>query len=248
MKRQKIVAGNWKMNLNSNQARDLTSKIVSSYNSNSDVHLILCPPYPYLSPLSLMVQNNSTISIGAQNCYSENSGAFTGEVSAEMIQSCGAKYVIIGHSERRTYFNESNTIINQKIKLALQYQLKPIFCCGEVLSERESNIQESIVENQILEAFDNLSPKDIENIVVAYEPVWAIGTGKTATPSQAQDMHFFIRNLIFKNFNVDVPILYGGSCKPDNAKELFSMPDIDGGLIGGASLKSDDFLKIASSF
>lgn len=248
MSRPKIVAGNWKMNLNSSQASDLVNSILSSYNPDSGVHLIICPSYPYLTQLTELIGDHSSISVGAQNCYSTSSGAYTGEVSAEMIKSCGAKYVILGHSERRTYFQETDQIINQKIKLALQNQLKPIFCCGEVLAEREANQQEGIVQKQILEAFSNLSKNELENIVIAYEPVWAIGTGKTASPQQAQDMHLFIRSLVHKNFGVDIPILYGGSCKPDNAKELFSMPDIDGGLIGGASLVAKDFLAIASSF
>jgi len=248
MSRPKIVAGNWKMNLNSSQAADLVNSILSSYKPDSGVHLIICPSYPYLAKISHHIGDRPSIYVGAQNCYSASSGAYTGEVSAEMIKSCGAKYVILGHSERRTYFQETDQIINQKIKLALQNQLMPIFCCGEVLAEREDNQQENVVQKQILEAFANLSKNELENIIIDYDTVWAIGTGKTASPQQAQDMHFFIRSLVYKNFGVDVPILYGGSCKPDNAKELFSMPDIDGGLIGGASLVAKDFLAIASSF
>jgi triosephosphate isomerase (TIM) len=248
MNRQKIVAGNWKMNLTSNQATELTSSIIASFDQSLGVKLILCPPYPFLTQMASLVADQPSVFIGAQNSHHLKSGAFTGEVSAEMIQSTGAQYVILGHSERRTYFKESDELINQKIKLALQNQLIPIFCCGEVLEDRELNHHEAVVQKQILDGFAHLSKEDIAQIVIAYEPVWAIGTGKTASPQQAQDMHFFIRTLMINQFGTDIPILYGGSCKPDNAKELFAMPDIDGGLIGGASLIASDFIKIASSW
>lgn len=249
--RKKIVAGNWKMNKTFSEGIDLLNQIVTKSNSVKNVKLIIAPPYILTAEASKIAQN-SQIDISGQNCADHNEGAFTGEVSAKMLESTGAKCVILGHSERRAFYHETDEIIHAKIKLSLENNLTPIVCCGEVLKEREENNHFKVVEKQLKGMFTGISAEEFTNIIVAYEPVWAIGTGKTASPEQAQEMHLFIRNTIKNLYNQELAentsILYGGSCKPSNAKELFANPDVDGGLIGGAALKADDFIAIANSF
>ena len=238
------------MNTNYAQAVQLAGEIQHGYGDSAYPSMILCPPYPFIKPV-LDVLGNSNIFIGAQNCAENEQGAFTGEVSASMLASCCVSAVILGHSERRIMFGESDSIINQKVKTALKNGLKVIFCCGETLEERELNQVEEIVRRQIEIGLDVTPEKPADYIIVAYEPVWAIGTGRTATPEQAQEVHAFIRSLLKQKFGQDgaeISILYGGSCNPSNARSLFSQPDIDGGLIGGASLNAADFLSIARSF
>jgi triosephosphate isomerase len=248
--RKMIVAGNWKMNKTLPEGLEL-AKSVDDYFSHSPtrVVVILAPPFIHLSEVAKSV---SSVSVAAQNCAFEPAGAYTGEVSAEMVRSTGAGYVILGHSERRTYFHEDDELLHRKIKLALEQDLQPIFCCGEVLSEREAGHHFDVVKKQVDTSLFGLSTPDFTKVIIAYEPVWAIGTGVTASPQQAQEMHAFIRGLIREKFGDEVadnmPILYGGSCKPSNATELFANPDVDGGLIGGASLKADDFIAIVQSF
>jgi len=214
-----------------------------------DVLLVIAPPFTHLSKVREIIDR---VILAAQNCSAEASGAYTGEISPSMLISAGAEYVILGHSERRSYFNETDEFLNSKVKLALSEGLLPIFCCGEVLSERESGNHFDVVRRQIEDGLAGISQKEMERIVIAYEPVWAIGTGETASPEQAQEMHQFIRGLVEEMHGektaADVSILYGGSCKPSNAGELFANPDVDGGLIGGASLKAEDFIAIAQSF
>ncbi|MCW8897055.1 MAG: triose-phosphate isomerase [Flavobacteriales bacterium] len=249
--RKKIVAGNWKMNLQLNEAKQLLQDIKALENNVSDVSLIINPPALYISLFKELVEN-SAIALGAQNCSEHEAGAYTGEIAAQMIKSCGANYVIVGHSERRGYYHETNTIIAEKINRALAADLTPIFCCGELLSEREENNHFKVVEQQLKEGLFHLNENEFKKLVIAYEPVWAIGTGVTATAEQAQEMHAFIRKVLKDSYSEETsqncPILYGGSCNASNAKELFANPDIDGGLIGGASLKAADFLAIAQSF
>ncbi len=248
--RKKIVAGNWKMNKNLQEGIEL-AKAVNDQMSGTDVTVVLCTPFIHLSEVKKVISGGA-LYLGAQNCAAEESGAYTGEVSAEMIKSAGASYVIIGHSERRSYFNEDNALLNKKVKLALSHDLIPIFCCGEVLEERKANRHLSVVKTQIEEALFDLSARDFNKIVIAYEPVWAIGTGVVATSDQAQEMHRIIRDLVVSRYDQEVAeqttILYGGSCKPSNAGELFANPDVDGGLIGGASLKAEDFMGIVHAF
>lgn len=251
MKRTQIVAGNWKMNLAFNEGRDLATQIIDA-SIPSDTITILCPPFIHLNHLASLANGISNLAIGAQNCHEEKSGAFTGEVSASMLKSVGVEFVIIGHSERREFFGENDQLLAKKVNAVLENGMRPIFCCGEKLEVREAGTQEELVRSQIENALFHLDEAAFSKVVVAYEPVWAIGTGKTAQPSQAQDMHRFIRSLIQSKYGESIAeattILYGGSCKPDNAKELFSQPDVDGGLIGGASLKASDFLQIVDSF
>jgi len=215
----------------------------------SDALVIIAPPYTHLSKVNELIVN---VKLSAQNCESESSGAYTGEISPAMLVSTGAEYVIIGHSERRSYYNEDNELLNKKTKLALSSGLKPIFCCGELLEEREAGELFDVIREQLTVGLKDLSTDDMGKVVVAYEPVWAIGTGVVASPDQAQEMHKFIRDLLMELFNKEVAeemtILYGGSCKPSNAAEIFANPDVDGGLIGGASLKADDFLAIVNSY
>jgi triosephosphate isomerase len=251
--RKKIVAGNWKMNMNLSEGMALAGSINKYFQENPSKksEAVLCTPFIHLAGVSELLKT-SNVKSGAQNCASEPSGAFTGEVSCEMIKSTGAQYVIIGHSERRTYYNEDDNLLNRKTLLALKNGLTVIFCCGEVLKEREQNIYFKVVKTQLEVGLFSLAVEDFKKIIIAYEPVWAIGTGLTASPDQAQEMHGYIRNLIKEKFGKSVAeetsILYGGSCKPSNAAELFSMPDVDGGLIGGASLKKDDFCAIVEAF
>ena len=219
------------------------------HEKTSDALVIIAPPYTHLSKVTEMVQN---VKLSAQNCASETSGAFTGEVSPAMLISVGVEYVILGHSERRSYYNEDNELISKKVKLVLAEGLKPIFCCGEVLAERESGKHFDVVKEQIEVGLKGLSNEEIDKVVIAYEPVWAIGTGVVASPDQAQEMHKYIRDFLVEMFDGtvadDMSILYGGSCKPSNAEELFANPDVDGGLIGGAALKAEDFLAIVNAY
>lgn len=251
--RKHIVAGNWKMNKSFSEADDLLSDIVEKLENTDlkDTLLIVCPPFPYLEMASDYA-NDSYFMVGAQNVSDQESGAYTGEVSASMLESLELDYCIVGHSERRAYYHETDAIVAAKVNQLLSKDIRPIVCCGEVLEEREADKQFDVVKKQITDGLFHLSAEQFANIVVAYEPVWAIGTGKTATPQQAQEMHAFIRSLIAEKYGKEVAdntsILYGGSCKPSNAKELFANPDVDGGLIGGASLKADDFIEIAKAF
>lgn len=249
--RQKIVAGNWKMNKNLQEGIQLAQeidKLVSGI--SNDVKVILAPPFVHITEVRKAV--GSKISISSQNCAAEASGAYTGEVSAAMIKSTGAEYAIIGHSERRSYYGETDAILLKKVKLALANGLKPIFCIGEVLEERESGKHFDVVKKQIENGVFELSAEEFKNVVLAYEPVWAIGTGKTATSDQAQEIHKFIRDTVAAKYGKTVAeetsILYGGSCKASNAKELFANPDVDGGLIGGAALVAGEFLGIITAF
>jgi triosephosphate isomerase len=247
--RDKIVAGNWKMNLTKNEGLLLIEGVVNGV-VNSNVNVILAPPFPFISDAVSGV-SSSKIKVAAQNCHHEESGAFTGEVSAAMLRSFGAEYCIVGHSERREYLKEDDQLINRKIQRLIAHGIRPIFCCGESLEERESDRQFEIVSDQIQSSLQGFNKDELKNIIIAYEPVWAIGTGKTATPQQAQEMHAFIREQLSEVLSEnaeEVSILYGGSVKPENARELFAQKDIDGGLIGGASLNAPDFLAIIQSF
>jgi len=251
---RKIVAGNWKMNCDQAEAQALTSEIVQMAADGlpADVTLVLCVPSIHIGSVKQLIPAESTVKVGAQNCYTEPKGAFTGEVSAPMLKSYGADYVILGHSERREYFKESHEMLAKKVDIALANGLQVIFCCGEVLPQREANQQEAVVKKQLEESLFHLSEEQFSEVVIAYEPVWAIGTGKTATAEQAQEMHATIRKMIAEKYGDTVAqattIQYGGSAKPGNAPELFACPDVDGGLIGGASLKASDFLAIAKSY
>lgn len=246
-KRDQIVAGNWKMNLNYQQGRDLTLDIVNSLQPSETV-VVLCPPFVHLQNTRTAINDISNLYLGAQNCHEEEKGAFTGEVSVDMVKSCGCSFVILGHSERRQFFLESDELLAKKVDRVLSAGLKPIFCCGEPLDIREKDTQDDYVASQITNSLFHLDETQIKEVVIAYEPIWAIGTGKTASPEQAQSMHKYIRDLVAKKYNEDlaasVSILYGGSVKPSNAEELFSQPDVDGGLVGGASLQADDFISI----
>ncbi len=250
--REKIVAGNWKMNKTVQEGIELAKEVNSKVEAiEPKCRVILGTPFVHITEVVKSVNSNK-IDVAAQNCADKESGAYTGEVSASMVKSTGASYVILGHSERRTYYGENSAILKEKTDLALANGLKPIFCIGEVLSEREANKHFDVVKSQIADALFHLSAEDFKKIVLAYEPVWAIGTGVTATSDQAQEMHAHIRGLLAEKYGKEVAdsisILYGGSCNAGNAKELFANPDVDGGLIGGASLKADDFLAIITSF
>lgn len=251
--RKKIVAGNWKMNTTPQEGVILVSKIMEllSTKKSDSVEKIIAPPFTHLSLLNDKLKG-SEIQLSAQNCHYENSGAYTGEVSPTILKSIGVEYVILGHSERRNYFNETNALLKNKVDKAIENELQIIFCVGEILNERNNNSHFEVVEKQMKESLFHLSSSQIKNIVIAYEPVWAIGTGVTATSAQAQEMHSFIRKTIAKKYGntsaEEISILYGGSCNPKNAKELFACPDVDGGLIGGASLNADDFVQIINSF
>lgn len=247
--RKQIAAANWKMNLNYEQALTLSQAVISGLPTlNEHQQVILGVPFPYLLPIVDLVKKADQISVAAQNCSDKSSGAFTGETSVEMLASIGISHVIVGHSERRDYFQESNAMIAEKINLLLQNNLIPIFCCGEPLAEREVENQNAYVAAQIKDALFHLDADRFTRIIIAYEPIWAIGTGKTATAEQAEEMHAFIRNTVTDKFGAalaeNCSILYGGSVKGSNAKEIFSMPNVDGGLIGGASLKADEFLQV----
>ena len=250
--RKKIVAGNWKMNMDLAEGLKFAGSIEKYFRENPSgkAVVILCTPFIHLAGVSEILKHGKLFA-GAQNCAAEASGAYTGEVSAWMIKSTGAEYVIIGHSERRTYYHEDDKLLNKKTLLAINSDLKVIFCCGEVLDERESGNHFLVVRRQLEEGLFSLTEVQMDKIVIAYEPVWAIGTGLTATPDQAQEMHNYIRDLVRNKYGnacaKKLPILYGGSCKPSNAAEIFSKPDVDGGLIGGASLKKEDFAAIVEA-
>ncbi|HTY13219.1 MAG TPA: triose-phosphate isomerase [Candidatus Omnitrophota bacterium] len=241
--RKPIIAGNWKMYKNLAEAVDFTQKLIPLVSGVTHCTILVCPPYPLLKDTADEACGTN-IMVGAQNLYWEDEGAFTGEVSASMIKSVGCTYVIIGHSERRQYFCETDETVNKKLFAALKHNLLPVVCVGETLAEREKGDTFAVIEKQVKGAFSGLTEGHWQSIVIAYEPVWAIGTGKTATPEQAQEVHAFIRGLLPKNVAADIRILYGGSVKPENIKELMSKPEIDGGLVGGASLKPDRCAKI----
>lgn len=251
--RAKIVAGNWKMNNTFEEADNLIFELVEFLKANPDqsASVVVCPPALYLE-LATDHAQEAELFVGAQNISSQESGAYTGEISAKMLASMEVDYTLIGHSERRKYFNESNEMLRQKVNMALKFNVAPIFCCGEVLAEREAGKHFEVVKAQLAESLFHVDKVDFGNVVIAYEPVWAIGTGVNASPAQAQEMHALIRALIGEKYGegvaADTTILYGGSCNAGNAAELFANPDVDGGLIGGASLKSEEFIKIIQSF
>lgn len=252
--RRKIVAGNWKMNLNFDEGQKLTSEIVNMLKDEhvKDVTAVLNPPFVHLYPVKKLIGDTPNLFLGSQNCSDKSSGAYTGEISAGMLASFGAKYVILGHSERREYFKESNELLTAKTRQALDNGLTPIFCCGEPLEIREAGTHEKYVKQQLTESLFGFSTEEISKIVIAYEPIWAIGTGRTASSDQAQEMHAALRSHLASKYGSEIAegisILYGGSCNPTNARDIFSKPDVDGGLIGGASLKSRDFVEIVKSF
>ena len=257
MSRRSIVAGNWKMNLDKAKAAELAQAVAGRHGEAGSVELVLCPPSLYLATVGTALglthgKAPSGVAVGAQNMHDKANGAFTGEIAAPMLIDLGCQFVILGHSERRTLFGETDAIVNTKTKAALAAGLTPIVCVGETLEEREGNRTQAVVTTQINGSLAGLAPADLEKIVVAYEPVWAIGTGKVATPQQAQEVHALIRGLLGSLSSpavaAKVRIQYGGSVKPDNAAELAAQPDIDGALVGGASLKADDFLGIAKAF
>ena len=250
--RKKIVAGNWKMNTTVPEGVELAKAVVAkAAEVPSEVDLIVATPFTHLAPVAAVV-NGTRVALSAQNCADKEKGAYTGEVSVSMLTSVGCQYTILGHSERRQYYGETDEKLVEKTKLALAAGLKVILCVGENLQEREANKHFDVVSAQTKAVLYNFTAEDMKNIVVAYEPVWAIGTGKTATAEQAEEIHACIRKVLADKFGAqvadDTTILYGGSCKPSNAKELFAQPDIDGGLIGGAALKAEDFIGIALSF
>jgi triosephosphate isomerase len=253
MKRKKIVAGNWKMNCNREEALSLATEIAGMVRDekHNETTVMIAPPFVHLASVAHLVKPDGIL-VAAQNCAYEPSGAFTGEVSAGMLSSAGASAVIIGHSERRQYFHENDELLLKKVQLAISNQLQPLFCIGELLPDREAGRHFDTVMSQLLNCVFKLDRESFTKLVIAYEPVWAIGTGKTATSQQAQEMHAYIRKLIAEYYDSEladgISILYGGSCNENNAKELFSMPDVDGGLIGGASLKSRSFMNIINSF
>ncbi|MBN8653705.1 MAG: triose-phosphate isomerase [Cytophagales bacterium] len=251
--RSKIVAGNWKMNKTLEEAKTLTSELMGMIADEvkGNVKVVLCTPFPYLHPVKQQLGNNTRITVGAQNCSEHASGAYTGETAAPMLKAMNVPYVILGHSERRQYFGEDSKLLVKKTDIALANGLTPIFCCGEPLEVREANGHEALVKKQVEETLFHLSAEAIQKVVIAYEPVWAIGTGKTATAQQAQDMHAVIRKHLAAKYGAavadEISILYGGSVNAANAKELFANPDVDGGLVGGASLKSREFTEIVKS-
>jgi len=254
--RRFILAGNWKMNHDLTTGGALVDAILNALDGTEipkNVDIVVCPPYPVLGKASMLLDGN-TVKLGAQNMHQEPEGAYTGEVSANMLLSVGCEYVILGHSERRQYFKESDALVNKKLHAALKAGLKPIVCVGETLTQRESGSTQQVVEEQVRGALDDITAQDMRNVIIAYEPVWAIGTGKTATPEQAQEVHRMIRGLLGSLYSETIAefvrIQYGGSMKPANAEELLRQPDVDGGLIGGACLKSESFvsmLEIASN-
>jgi len=252
--RKQIVAGNWKMNTNADEAKDLAKGIVEKLASDKkdDTLVVIAPPFIHLSNVKSIVAGKKDIFLAAQNCSEHASGAYTGEVSAPMLKSMGVEYVILGHSERREYFKEGNELLAKKVDIVMENGLTPVFCCGEPLEIRENETHVEYVKNQLTESLFHLDATQIQKLVIAYEPIWAIGTGKTASSQQAQEMHEKIREHLTGKYGSDVAneisILYGGSAKPDNAPELFEGADVDGGLIGGASLKVNDFVAIVNAF
>lgn len=250
--RKKIVAGNWKMNMNLEEGHELVSGVLKGLPAlNADKEVVIAPPFINIQHTFYQIEDVDHVHVAAQNCSTENAGAYTGEVAASMIKNAGATYVIIGHSERREYFNETDAMLAKKTDTALDNGLKVIFCCGESLSVRDAGTQNDFVEAQLRAGLFHLHKHQLANIVVAYEPIWAIGTGRTASSQQAQDMHAHIRSVFAAQYGQptadNLTILYGGSCKPSNAAELFACADVDGGLIGGASLKAEEFLGIINA-
>jgi triosephosphate isomerase len=250
--RKNIVAGNWKMNLNREEGIKLVEEVISLVSSDNNVEVVFSPSFLYLHKVNKMCANDNLLQTASQNISHNESGAFTGEVSAQMVNSLNVKYTILGHSERREYFNETNIELKQKVDLSLKNNLEIIFCCGESLNQRESGVHFDWIKQQLTESVFHLTEKEFEKVVIAYEPIWAIGTGVTASSDQAEEIHQFVRNVITEKYNENIaentPILYGGSCNPTNAKELFSKKNIDGGLIGGASLNAENFTRIIKSF
>ncbi len=250
--RAKIVAGNWKMNKTIEEGLSLASEVVNMVNDevSGDAKVVLCTPSVSLFAISKLLKGR--VELGAQNCYEKESGAYTGELSAAMVKAAGCHYVILGHSERREYFGETNAQLAERTNQVLKNGMTPLFCCGETLQQREAGIHFDFVRQQLTESLFHLSVEEIKKVVIAYEPIWAIGTGVTASSAQAQEMHAMLRAHLASKYGQavadSISILYGGSCKPDNAKELFACPDVDGGLIGGASLKARDFVDIIKSF
>ena len=250
--RKQIAAANWKMNLTLQQAEKLIDELIATpHQLNENQEAVFGIPFPYLINVKSKLSGKKNVFIAAQNCYNKKSGAYTGEVSAEMLQSIGIDYVILGHSERREYFNESNAMLAEKINICFEYSLKPIFCCGEALVIREAGGENDYVEKQLKESLFHLSAAQLTGFVIAYEPIWAIGTGKTASSDQAQQMHAHIRAVMAAQYGDEVAgsisILYGGSVKASNAAEIFGQPDVDGGLVGGASLVATEFAAIINS-
>lgn len=249
--RKKIVAGNWKMNCDLSETEALLAELKEQFPKNTETKVIVAPPFTNLYPVFQSLRE-TPVSVAAQNMHQNENGAFTGEVSAKMLKSVGVKTVILGHSERRSIFKETNELLSEKVNTALKNKMNVIFCVGEELSERKENKHFELVKTQLEEGLFHLSETDWKNLTIAYEPVWAIGTGETASPEQAQEMHAFIRKTIAEQYNEtlaeNLSILYGGSVKPSNAKEIFAQKDVDGGLIGGASLKASDFLEIVNAF
>ncbi len=248
--RTPIIAGNWKLNKTVSEAVALTSELKKLVVGTEGVEIVVAPPFTALEAVSNSI-NDSNILLAAQDVYWEDSGAYTGEVSAPMLIDVGCEYVIIGHSERRQYFGETNDTVNQKVKSALSHNLKPIICVGELLEEREAGRTENIIKDHVAGGTAGLTGEALLSCVIAYEPVWAIGTGKTATPEQAQEVHHFVRNLLSESFSdgvaSQVRIQYGGSVKPENAAELMAQPDVDGALVGGASLQAESFAQIVEN-
>ena len=249
--RKKIVAGNWKMNTTLEEGVGLAKDVNEALkHAEVECDVVICVPFTHLASVNAVI--DTKLGLGAENCADHKSGAYTGEVSASMVASTGATYVILGHSERRQYYGETAETLKEKVALALDNNLTPIFCIGEVLEQRENGSYLDVVKSQIEDALFGLSAAEFSKLILAYEPVWAIGTGKTATDDQAQEMHAHIRGVIAEKYGKEVAdntsILYGGSCKPGNAREIFAKPDVDGGLIGGAALKAEDFMGIIEAF
>jgi triosephosphate isomerase len=244
--RKKIVAGNWKMNLLPEEAEHLFNSLLVKKDWPEDNEIIVFPPVIYINQFSEF--KDQTIKLGVQNFFPRENGAYTGEVSISQVKACGAKYALIGHSERRAFFGEHEAFLKEKVDAAMNHDILPVFCCGEPLEIRENNNEKEFVKNQLVESLFHLDAQQILKVIIAYEPVWAIGTGKTASVEQAEDMHRSIRDWLVEKYSMEtaneISILYGGSCSPENAKELFACPNVDGGLIGGASLKVESFTKI----
>ena len=250
--RKQIAAANWKMNLTLQQAETLITDLMAApITLKENQEAVFGIPFPYIMNIQSIIAGKQNVLVAAQNCYTKPSGAYTGEVSAEMLKSIGVPYVILGHSERREYFNETNAMLADKVNICFDYDLKPIFCCGEALAIREAGTQNSYVETQLKESLFHLTEERLTGFVIAYEPIWAIGTGKTATSEQAQEMHAHIRSVFAAQYGNkladSISILYGGSVKAANAKEIFGQPDVDGGLVGGASLVATEFTTIINS-
>ena len=249
MARKILIAGNWKMNKTATEAVELAKPIIDTIANQNDIDVLMCPTFTSIPAVSALV-GNSTVKLGAQNVSDKASGAYTGEISAAMLRDLHVSYVILGHSERRSYYGETDAFINKKVLTCLESNLVPVLCVGETLEEREAGKVEEVIKTQLVGGLADVPADKAENIVIAYEPVWAIGTGKTATPEQAQEVHAFVRKMLAEILGPvadKIRILYGGSMKPSNADELLAKPDIDGGLIGGAALVASDFLALVNS-